>query len=149
MVDVAEVPIEPVRPRVVLNLAISLIVGLGLVVGIAFFQEHLDNTLKTPEEVQRFLGVPAIGIIPAANRNGKAKLPYGYGYGYGSQKSLAQGGDGGNENQDQRDLIGAQGNSQLMEAYRSLRTSVLLSTSQFAWYRRWKKSSALAYIILL
>jgi succinoglycan biosynthesis transport protein ExoP len=130
VVDQGEVPMEPAKPRIALNLALAFFAGLGLGVGFAFFQEYLDNTLKTPDDVQRYLGLPALGVIPAANSNGKGKLPYGYGYGYGNPKALplvavSQ----GNGNQLHPELIGANGNPQLSEAYRSLRTSVLLSTS--------------------
>jgi len=137
VVDEAEVPIVPAKPRKVFNLALALLAGLVLGIGMAFFQEYLDNTLKTPEDVQRFLGLPALGVIPAANSNGKGRLPYGYGYGYGnqpgSQKSLPEAsGAEGEEKVGAKlhpELIGALGNSPQMEAYRSLRTSVLLSTS--------------------
>jgi len=133
VVDEAEVPILPARPRKVFNLALALLAGLVLGIGMAFFQEYLDNTLKTPEDVQRFLGLPALGVIPAANSNGRAKLPYGYGYGYGSPRSLPEASGAQDEGKDDKklhpELIGAIGNSSQMEAYRSLRTSVLLSTS--------------------
>jgi len=130
VVDQADVPVEPARPRPLINLGLSLMLGLGLGVGMAFIQEYLDNTLKTPEDVQRFLQLPALGVIPAANSNGKTKLPYGYGYGYGTQKSLREAGAADNGNAAHHtELVAAQGNTPLSEAYRSLRTSVLLSTS--------------------
>ncbi|MGH9782571.1 MAG: GumC family protein, partial [Terriglobia bacterium] len=133
VVDEADVPILPAKPRKALNLAMALMAGLVLGIGMAFFQEYLDNTLKTPEDVQRFLGLPALGVIPAANANGKARLPYGYGYGYGTPKSLPEGSGAESAEKDGKklhpELIGALGNSPQMEAYRSLRTSVLLSTS--------------------
>ena len=130
VVDEGEVPAQPAKPRKILNLALALMVGFAMGIGMAFFQEYLDNTLKTPEDVQRFLRLPALGVIPAANFNGKAKLPYGYGYGYETQKSLPEvGGTAESSKKLQPELIGAKGNGPLVEAYRSLRTSVLLSTS--------------------
>lgn len=129
VVDQAEVPPKPAKPRVILNLALALVLGLGLGVGMAFFQESLDNTLKNPDDVQRYLQLPALGIIPAALSKGAKNT--GYGYGYGTKKAAAAtalipkdvAGQLGPE------LVGASGNWALLEAYRSLRTSILLSTS--------------------
>ena len=132
VVDQADVPVEPASPRPLINLMLALMLGLGMGVGMAFIQEYLDNTLKTPEDVQRFLNLPALGVIPAATANGKGKLPYGYGYGYGSgaQKSLQEASSTDNGGKAHHsELVAAQGNTPLSEAYRSLRTSVLLSTS--------------------
>ncbi len=64
VVEPAEIPKSPVRPRVVLNLALGVILGLVVGVGLAFFQEYLDNTLKTPEEVERLVRLPSLGVIP-------------------------------------------------------------------------------------
>jgi polysaccharide biosynthesis transport protein len=131
VVDKGEMPTSPAEPRVALNLALALLFGFGIGVGMAFFQEYLDNTLKTPDDVQRYLRLPALGVIPAADSNGRGKLPYGYGYGYSSRKSLpvTQPATATNAVSLNPDLIGTNGNGQMSEAYRSLRTSVLLSTS--------------------
>lgn len=67
-------------------------------------------------------------MVPAANANGRRRLPYGYGY--SSRKPLPEAAsEGGNGKHLALELIGANGNTALSEAYRSLRTSVLLSTS--------------------
>lgn len=55
----------PVKPKILFNLALGLILGLGMGLGIAFLQTHFDTTLKTVEEVDRFLGLPALAMIPA------------------------------------------------------------------------------------
>ncbi len=65
ILDFALPPVEPQRPKLPLNLALAVVVGLMLGVGSAFLEEHLDTTLRTPEEVDRFLGVPALGVIPS------------------------------------------------------------------------------------
>ena len=127
VVDQAEVPPKPIKPRVVLNLALGLFLGLGLGVGMAFFQEYLDNTLKSPEDVQRYLHLPSLGIIPAAD---SAKAGKGYGYGIGLRKAATP--SGPVTGQLHLELIGSNGNWALLEAYRSLRASILLSTSDRA-----------------
>jgi polysaccharide biosynthesis transport protein len=65
VVDQAVPEFLPVKPKILLNLALGLILGLGIGVGLAFLQAHFDTTLKTVEEVDRFLGLPALAMIPA------------------------------------------------------------------------------------
>mgnify|MGYP005854297765 CR=1 FL=1 len=57
-------PVRPVKPRKMLNMAVALVVGFMVAVGVAFLLEHLDNTVKTPEDVERHLGLPVLGSIP-------------------------------------------------------------------------------------
>ncbi|MFZ1060005.1 MAG: GNVR domain-containing protein [Candidatus Rokuibacteriota bacterium] len=65
VVEPAFPPTVPVKPRKVLNLALSLLVGLGLGIGVAVALEYFDTTVKTPDDVERYLGLPVIGIVPA------------------------------------------------------------------------------------
>src|SRR5262245_22355318 len=46
------------------NYQLALIVGLGLGIGLALLFEHTDNTLKTPEDVKNYLGLPFLGMVP-------------------------------------------------------------------------------------
>ena len=54
----------PARPRATLNLMLGALVGLVLGVGLAFFIEYLDTSVKTMEDVENLLGVPVLAIIP-------------------------------------------------------------------------------------
>lgn len=54
---------EPVEPNVVMNLAIAFIVSLMIGLGIAFLLEYMDDTLKTEEDIERYLGLPTIAMI--------------------------------------------------------------------------------------
>lgn len=54
----------PVFPQPALNLAGGLVIGLLIGVGLAFFLEYLDKTLKSEQDVERELGLPILGIVP-------------------------------------------------------------------------------------
>lgn len=54
---------KPVKPNKKLNLAIALILGLLVSVGIAFLIEYLDNRIRSVEDVQRLFNLPVLGVI--------------------------------------------------------------------------------------
>jgi capsular exopolysaccharide synthesis family protein len=60
----ADPPSFPARPRVGLNLMLGTLVGLVVGLGLAFFIEYLDTSVKTMEDVEDLLGVPVLAIIP-------------------------------------------------------------------------------------
>ena len=62
--QVAEPPSYPARPRVGLNLTLGMLVGLVIGIGLAFFIEYLDTSVKTMDDVESLLGVPVLAIIP-------------------------------------------------------------------------------------
>jgi polysaccharide biosynthesis transport protein len=62
--QVAEPPGYPARPRVGLNLMLGMLVGLVIGIGLAFFIEYLDTSVKTMDDVEGLLGVPVLAIIP-------------------------------------------------------------------------------------
>ena len=62
--DKALVPQNPVSPNKKLNIAIALFLGLMVSVGIVFLLEYLDNTIKTENDVEKYLHLPILGIIP-------------------------------------------------------------------------------------
>ncbi len=64
VIEEATLPRVPVRPRKTVNLIISVVVGLLVGVGTALTIEYFDTTVKTPDDVERYLGLPVIGIVP-------------------------------------------------------------------------------------
>lgn len=72
IVDRAEVPRSPVRPKVRRNVLLAGLIGLLLGVGLAFFLEYLDNTIHGPDEVKQYLGVPFLGPVGIADVKGDA-----------------------------------------------------------------------------
>ncbi|WP_277980481.1 GumC family protein [Sphingomonas phyllosphaerae] len=64
VVDPADIPQKPSSPRLLLNLAISLLAGLMLGAGLAFGLEQIDEAIADPGEVERRLGLPLLGPVP-------------------------------------------------------------------------------------
>ena len=116
IVDHPERPDVPYAPQRAADLAMGFGVGLFIAIGLAFLMEYLDNTLKTPEEIEQSLGLPSLGVIPTMS-----DLPAG------TSRLLAS----RNENGSSSDLPAriSPARFRVWEAYRSLRTSILLSHS--------------------
>jgi polysaccharide biosynthesis transport protein len=55
---------RPVKPNKPLNIALGIIIGLVVGVGLAFFIEYLDTSVKTIDDVERSLQSPVLGVIP-------------------------------------------------------------------------------------
>jgi len=64
IIDVAQVPGNPIKPNKMMNISIATLLGFMLGVGIVFLAEYLDDTIKTTEDVQKYLGLTVIGTIP-------------------------------------------------------------------------------------
>ncbi|MBS2020489.1 MAG: polysaccharide biosynthesis tyrosine autokinase [Deltaproteobacteria bacterium] len=64
MIDVATEPKDPIAPRVSMNVMVSVLVALVLGIGLALLREQLDNTLKTPEDIEQKLKVTFLGLLP-------------------------------------------------------------------------------------
>lgn len=107
VVDPAEASLFPYKPNLPRNLLIGLAAGLFLGLCIVFVLEFIDDSIKFPDEVERILGLPLMGIIPRVNRK------------RGENKSVAL-----DVHSDPR--------STLAEAYRSVRTALQFSTPEGA-----------------
>lgn len=64
IMDPAKPGVRPVRPNKTLNIALGVIIGLIVGVGLAFFIEYLDTSVKTIDDVERALQSPVLGVIP-------------------------------------------------------------------------------------
>ena len=121
ILDSAEVPEKPHWPRPLLNLALAFAVGSLIGVGLAFFVEHLDRSIRTLDDIDRYLKLPSLGIIPrhtkpslAANNKLLASRNASDPKSVNSQKSVEW-------------IACHDTGSVSTEAYRNLRTSILLS----------------------
>jgi capsular exopolysaccharide synthesis family protein len=64
IIQQAEAAKKPVKPNKVFNIAVGIAVGLMVGVGLAFFIEYLDTSVKTIDDVEQALGTPVLGVIP-------------------------------------------------------------------------------------
>ena len=71
IIDPAIAPDKPVKPKKAVNLLLGLVVGCMLGVGIAFFREYLDDTIKDVDSAKRLFGVPVLATIPFIGRDKK------------------------------------------------------------------------------
>jgi uncharacterized protein involved in exopolysaccharide biosynthesis len=61
LIDQAEVPRAPIRPNRQRSLLMAIVVGLFVGMGLAFFLDYLDNTVKTPEDIEQMIRLPSFG----------------------------------------------------------------------------------------
>jgi capsular exopolysaccharide synthesis family protein len=115
VVDYAPTPKFAVGPRRLQVIVVALLLSLTFGVGLALFLEYLDDTLDTPDDVEKALHLPALAVIPLMEGQLKRFIPSIL------QKSKANG------NGSVALLTGSETRSALAESYRQLRTSVLLS----------------------
>lgn len=73
IVDNAEPPSRPSKPRLLVNVALAALLGLGFGVALAFILEALDETLATPDDVESKLGLPVLGVIPLLEKGATPK----------------------------------------------------------------------------
>jgi capsular exopolysaccharide synthesis family protein len=64
VVEKAGIPGKPVRPKKSLNILLGIIVGLFGGIGLTFFFDYLDNTIKSPDDVESRLGLAVLGMVP-------------------------------------------------------------------------------------
>jgi len=57
-------PDEPIKPRKLFNLTIGGILGLMIGIFFVFIRNHMDNTIKTKEDIEKYLKIPILGTIP-------------------------------------------------------------------------------------
>jgi uncharacterized protein involved in exopolysaccharide biosynthesis len=115
VVDPAIVPSGPARPAKTRNIALAFLVGLVGGIGLALLREYLDNTVKTPDDIETLARLPSLAVVPAF---GGTSVKRG-----GLLKSVSENGF------DKRIELVAQHlpKSQTSEAFRALRTALLLS----------------------
>jgi capsular exopolysaccharide synthesis family protein len=117
IVDPAVVPTAPARPAKMRNIALAFLVGLVGGIGIALLREYLDNTVKTPDDVETLARLPSLAVVPTFSDADAVTKRAGLLKGAvsnGSKKRM--------------ELVAHHlPKSQMSEAFRALRTALLLS----------------------
>jgi polysaccharide biosynthesis transport protein len=120
VVDPAMVPTTPARPAKTRNIALSILIGLVGGIGLALLREYLDNTVKTPDDVETLARLPSLAVVPAfteINGNGRRSRLLGSPSNNGHDKHV--------------ELVAQHlPKSQTSEAFRALRTALLLSQAE-------------------
>jgi succinoglycan biosynthesis transport protein ExoP len=113
IIDQASVPVVPVEPRIPLNIALGCMGGLLFGVALAFVVENIDSSIRTPEDIETYCSLPSLGIIPSVALDDSR-----------AQKQLTRTG----APQLILPITMEHRNSGGAEAFRALRTSLLLSS---------------------
>src|SRR6266852_1125470 len=122
IVDYAIVPDFPVGPARMRSVMLAFFLALALGVGLALFLEYLDDSIHSTDDVEKFLRLPALAVIPAMGGGGARRR-------FLSSATTLQKRNGANGGGNPELLLNVTGRSALAESYRQLRTSVLLSTA--------------------
>jgi len=117
VIDPAMIPSYPVRPAKARNVALAFLVGLVGGIGLALIREYMDNTVKSPDDVETLTRLPSLAVVPQ----------FGLSNGNGTRKKLLR--SFASNGHDKRIELVAEHlpKSQMSEAFRALRTSLLLS----------------------
>ncbi len=118
--DYATAPDYPVGPQRLRNVIMAFFLSLAGSVGLAIFLEYMNDSVRSTEDVDRWLRLPSMGVIPAVGGFTKRRLF--------PSRSLALTNRNGHGSDSPELLFNVETRSALAEAYRHLRTSVLLST---------------------
>src|SRR5271156_6236472 len=123
VVDPALVPTSPSRPQKARNILLSVLVGLVGGIGLAIFREYLDNTVKSPDDIEAIAGLPSLAVVPS--------LPGSIGERRGGLSRLAKEAAPQSVSGPRVELMSyTTPKSQISEAFRALRTSLLLSQAE-------------------
>ncbi|HLY38005.1 MAG TPA: polysaccharide biosynthesis tyrosine autokinase [Candidatus Binatia bacterium] len=116
----AEVPEKPSRPKWPLNLALGAVAGLVFSIGAAFGRDYFDQSVKGPDDVTALIRVPTLATIPNFELARRLVAD-------GSTNGAANGHSNGNGKADELVVLHEPA-SQVAEAFRSMRTALLFSS---------------------
>ena len=121
VVDRARVPLHPSRPNLMRNLEFALLIGLTGGIAISLGMEAMDTTVRTPEQAESISGLPTLGVIPL--QSALERPVSGTSRTHILQRSPRNGA------RPQPLISYLEPQSEIAEAYRALRTSILLSSA--------------------
>jgi succinoglycan biosynthesis transport protein ExoP len=124
LIQPARVPRAPIGPGRLRTVLFGFLLSCAGGIGLAFFLEYLDNSIKTVEDVGRYVRLPALGVIPAMDVNSPRRLGKQAG-----KMMLTSNGSGDAAVEQSAGMMVLDSRSTAAEAYRVLRTSMLLSAA--------------------
>jgi succinoglycan biosynthesis transport protein ExoP len=127
VIQPAKPPKEPIGPKRGLSIVAALLATFGGSIVLVFVLERLDNTIKTTEDVSRYIQLPTLGVIPLIGAGASKKLTARTKQQAGNRTGALVPRNGGSEMIMPGLQLGFDAYSAAAEAYRALRTSVLLS----------------------
>lgn len=71
VIDKAIVPENPIKPNKVMNILIAAVLGIMIGLFIIFVLEYIDNKIKTPQDIEKYINLPILGVIPNENMSKK------------------------------------------------------------------------------
>jgi capsular exopolysaccharide synthesis family protein len=133
VIDRGRLPEKPFKPKTKRNLTLAAVLGLTLGVGLALLLEHLDDSIKSVDDMERVCGLPSLGVLPLLDSNGRITFSR-------REKSeasamwrylprLQHSGQSAAEAADIDLLVYKHPHSQVSEAIRHIYSSITLSTS--------------------
>ena len=133
VIDPGRLPNKPFKPKTMRDLALAVVLGLMLGVGLAFLMEHLDDSIKSLDDMERACSLPSLGILPLLGINGrltltrqkKANTPLMWRY----LPRLQRRSQGSAESADLDLIVYKHPKSQVSEAISHVYSSLMLSTS--------------------
>ena len=137
VIDKAETPIMPSTPKKKLILALAALLGLMGGLGLALLFEHLDDTIKTREDAERYLALPSLGLVPSFPGSDRRFLERVAVIRRGAAHQHANGANGSVNGHgfypydpDEKRGVSFESLGVVNEAYRTLRTGILLSQAE-------------------
>ncbi|MZQ75529.1 MAG: hypothetical protein GT589_05145 [Peptoclostridium sp.] len=70
IIDAAQVPSSPAKPEKMVIMIVTGFIGMMVGLFIAFYREYLDYTIKTPQDIERELGIKVMGVVPNYKQTG-------------------------------------------------------------------------------
>ncbi len=64
VIDKAVEPLSPIKPNKLMNVLIAFVLGIMIGLFVVFLIEYMDNKMKTPQDVEKHLDLPILGVIP-------------------------------------------------------------------------------------
>jgi len=117
VVDPAMIPSYPSRPAKARNVTLAFLIGLVGGIALAILREYMDNTVKTPDDIETLARLPSLAVVPEfedSNGNGRRRKTLSEAIGNGHSRQV--------------ELVAQHlPKSQMSEAFRALRTALLLS----------------------